>query len=265
MTLFQHGTRELLIPAADGHIVPATLVCAGQKRLVIMSHGITGDREEEGVHSGFAELLFEQGFDSIRFDFRGHGKSAIASRDAAISGMMLDFMAVVRWAREQNYQDLFHVATSFGASITLMCVGGFSFSDFAAVTFWNPVIDYGHVFVNPLTEWGRKHFGQVNRDELPYRPGVSLSDGAIVVGPQMMMELFVLRPQDTVWPKCPPLLIIHGDRDTCVSCEDSKSYHAKNFESVTLYTLPGADHGFGDKLFEAYEATLGWFAEKSGL
>lgn len=253
-------SRELQIGAADGHVVPGTLVCTGKGRIVIMSHGITGDRDEEGVHSRFAHLLSEQGFDSMRFDFRGRGKSAMASRDATISGMMLDFMAVVDWARK-GYAGLFHVATSFGAAITLLCARRFSFADFSAVAFWNPVVDFERVFVHPSTEWGRKYFGHVDLQDIPRQAGIPLSNGKITVGPPMMMELVVMTPRETAWPPSPPLLMVHGDADGCVPFEDSQSYAGSNAASATLYRLPGVNHGFGERLSEACAVTLDWFNE----
>lgn len=203
------------IEASDGHIVPATLFCAGADRIVIMSHGITGDRNEEGVHSGFASMLSRDGFDGIGFDFRGHGASALPPEHSTIAGMALDFMAVVQWARQKPYRKLSHLATSFGASITLLCASRFSLSDFSSVAFWNPVIDYGRTFIDPPSEWAAKYFDHRTPADLAYRRSVPIGKQGIPIGAQMLMELAFLNPQQTVWPATPPLLIVHGDRDTC--------------------------------------------------
>ena len=157
-TFMGRADKILEVRAADGHVVPAVLTTRGSDRLILMSHGITGDRDEEGAHSDFAEECLKLGFDSIRFDFRGHGQSRMPSRHATICGRILDFMAVIRHARNLDYKQTFHVATSFGASITLLSAKRFSMEDFSAVVFWNPVIDYEHTFVNPTVEWARGFF-----------------------------------------------------------------------------------------------------------
>jgi len=63
------------ITAADGHVIPIRLVTCGSSSLVVMSHGIATNKEEDGVYTEFAEKVLAPSFDSIRFDFRGHGDS----------------------------------------------------------------------------------------------------------------------------------------------------------------------------------------------
>lgn len=258
------ATREprssnVRITASDGHVVPATLVHTGSDRIVVMSHGITGDRDEDGVHSEFAGLLAQSGFDSIRFDFRGHGASAMPSEAATVSGQALDFMSVLRWTREQGYRKIFHLATSFGASITLLCAARLTLPALAAVAFWNPVIDYGPTFIDPPSEWARQYFDHKSPDELPFRRNIPIGTGGTLIGPQMAMELLFLQPQETVWPADLPLLIVHGNRDTCAPYESVLAYCRKNPGPVRLHTLDGADHGFGEKIPEAYAVTMEWF------
>ena len=75
------------------------------------------------------------------------------------------------------------------------------------------------------------------------------------------MELLNLRPQETDWPSGIPLLIVHGDRDRCTPYEDALKFRRSNPETIKLHTLHGADHGFGDKIREAYRVSCDWFAE----
>ncbi len=141
-------SKEITIRATDDNVVPAAFVSNNSDGLVILSHGISTGKEEDGVYTEFAERILAPTLDSIRFDFRGHGDSRMPSRDVTVSGEILDFMAVVRWARERNYAKLFHVGTSFGASVSLLSLANFSFHDFASVVFWNPVISYRNTFIN---------------------------------------------------------------------------------------------------------------------
>ena len=137
------------ITAADGHVVPNNAVLQGSDWLVVMSHGITTGKDEDGLYTEFAEQVLAPLFDSIRFDFRGHGESAIPSNQATVAGELLDLMAVMKWARESGHRKIFHLATSFGASVTLLALSRFSFNDVSAVVFWNPVISYRNTFIHP--------------------------------------------------------------------------------------------------------------------
>ncbi len=247
------------IKAADGHVVPYKTVLNGSDALVIISHGITSDKEEGGLYTEFTEQLLVPDFDSIRFDFRGHGESAIPPEHLTITGALLDLMAVVQWARQQGYSKIFHLAASFGGSISLLAFSRFSFSDFAAVSFWNPVVSYNNTFIEPKEEWAKTFFDQESVDELAYRPATLIPPKNFTIGSKMAMELLLLRPEDTVWPAQPPLLIFHGDADVHVPFSDAAVYAQRNCENVTLRRIDGASHGFGGHTDVLCQETIEWF------
>lgn len=249
------------IIAADGHVVPNKTVLHGSDSLVVMSHGITTGKDEDGLYTEFAEKLLAPSFDSIRFDFRGHGDSEIAPKHATAAGELLDFMAVMKWARESNHRKIFHLTTSFGASITLLALSRFSLSDLSAVVFWNPVISYRNTFIQPKVAWALDFFNHKLEEELAYRPGITVPETNFVIGPQMMMELLLLCPEQTTWPSSLPLLIVHGDGDTCVPFNDAEEYANRNHNSVMLHRIPGVDHGFDDKISDVFLQTVQWFKE----
>ena len=251
----------IAITAADGHLVPNKTVLQGSDSLVVMSHGITTGKDEDGVYAEFAEQILAPAFDSIRFDFRGHGESAIPSSHATVTGEILDLMAVMKWARESGHRKIFHLATSFGASVTLLAASRFSFNDLSAIAFWNPVVSYRNTFIEPKVEWAREFFDHHTEDELAYRSGTKVSETDFVIGPQMTMELLLLTPEHTNWPSRLPLLIAHGDADTCVPFNDAEQFVARNSNSVTLYCVPGVDHGFDDKIQDVFQRTFRWFTE----
>lgn len=249
------------IKAADGHIVPHKTVLNGSDAVVIISHGITANKDEGGLYSELAEQFLAPDFDSIRFDFRGHGESALPSNQITITGELLDFMAVVQWARESGYRKIFHLASSFGASISLLAFSRFSFSDFSAVTFWNPVTNYHNTFIEPQVEWAKTFFDQATVDELAYRPGTHIPPNNFTLSPQMTMELLLLHPERTVWPAQPPLLVFHGDADVHVPFSDAAAYTEKNRQNVTLRCIAGASHGFKGYRDELCRETVKWFKQ----
>lgn len=254
-----------IVEAADNHHVPAKFLQAAADRIVILTHGITTNMDEDGTYTQFAEEFLAPDFSSVRFDFRGHGSSAIKPIDTTVAGEILDLMAVIRWTQQQGYREVFHVGTSFGASVTLLAARRFDLSFLRAAVFWNPVIDYDRTFINAITEWGQEFFDQSATDALAYRKGTAIPETAFTISPTMTMELLLLRPQDTAWPRSTPLLVLHGDQDTLVPCEDAKAYCDRNGDIATFIPLDGVDHGFDDKLVDAFVTTVEWFRRYSGI
>lgn len=252
-------STALSLWSADKHEIHAIHVWHGAENLVILSHGLTVHKDEGGIYQRFAEQALAADFDSIRFDFRGHGQSGIADREMTVCGEILDFMAVVRWAREQGYRRLYHVTASFGAAVTLLAVSQFRFDDFAAMVFLNPVINYQHTFTHSIVPWGKTFFNQVCNDELAHRPGTPIPERNFTLGPQVAMELLLLQPHQVRWPEGLPLLVLHGDQDSKVPHEDAADYCRRHPQSTRLHTISGADHGFGEKLEEVLAETVAWF------
>ena len=251
--------RHPRIRAADQNEIPATLVANGSDKLAILSHGITSYKDENGIYTRFVDEFLSPAFDSIRFDFRGHGDSRTPTRDVTVAGEILDFMAVVKWSREQKYKQLVHVAASFGCSITLLSAARFDLRDFARIVFWNPVIDYDHTFIQATVPWGKTFFNQERTDDLAHREGTPIPLTHFTLGPCMTIELLQMRPQETVWPTEVPLLIVHGDRDKFVPHQDVVDYCARN-TGVTFKSIAGADHGFGSQIAEVYATTRNWLS-----
>src|ERR1043166_6096796 len=231
--------RHLRIFAADQNEIPATLVANGSDKLGILSHGITSNKDENGIYTRFVDEFLSPAFDSIRFDFRGHGEPRTPTRDVTSAGEILDFMAVVKWSREQKYKQLVHVAASFGCSITLLSAARFNLNDFARVVFWNPVINYDHTFIQATVPWGKTFFNQKRTDDLAYREGTPIPLTPYTLGPCLTMELLQMRPQETVWPTEVPLLIVHGDRDRLLPHQDAGEHCALE-KGVSFRTITGA-------------------------
>ena len=54
--------------------------------VVVLAHGISADLEEDGRFGPLAHELAGQGFASVRFSFRGHGRSDGEQQQVTIAG-----------------------------------------------------------------------------------------------------------------------------------------------------------------------------------
>ena len=63
---------------------------SNKDKIVIMCHGIRGNKEECGSFTYLAEKLHEEGYSSFRFDFNGHGESSGEDFEMTISKEITD-------------------------------------------------------------------------------------------------------------------------------------------------------------------------------
>lgn len=252
-------TNNVVITAADGHHIPTKSYRRGGSHLLIASHGITSEKTEDGLYENFFRRLPDR-FDAIMFDFRGHGDSQMGVSDVTVAGEILDLMAVLTWARSQSYESISHLATSFGASVTLLAMSAYDLGFLSKVIFWNPVINYRNTFIDAKVEWGRTFFDQSDILELALRPFTAIPETDFKISSCMTQELLVMRPDLVTWPSSIPLLVIHGDSDTLVPVEDAISY-AKENDTIELVILKGVDHGFDNLVDDAINKTIVWLDE----
>lgn len=94
------GTLE----TPDGASTPAPVV--------LMLHGFTGTRDElpvkdteEGVFARTARILAENGYASLRIDFRGTGDSGGAWPETTFSGQIADAVVAIDWLKSDKRVD----------------------------------------------------------------------------------------------------------------------------------------------------------------
>jgi acetyl esterase/lipase len=76
-------------------------------------------------------------------------------------------------------------------------------------------------------------------------------------------QLKAISPVYQVTPDDPPLLLIHGDKDTTVPVQQSEIMKAKYEEAglkVKLVVQPGGGHTYWDGIEKQYEDVVQWFA-----
>ena len=250
----------LRIASADGVQLDARLtqteVQSKPKGMVILVHGIASEKEEGGLYTRLAAALAGAGFDSLRFDFRGHGQSSGNSVDMTIRGETEDLSAAVACARKDCDAPLGILAASFGTVSTMNYLkqGG----EIRTLVLWNPVLDLQHTFTRPQMPWGKALYSEEKRMEME-RTG-KLHIGAHPYGRALFDEMASHFPYRVLEGLTIPVLTIHGDRDEITSYDLSMRYGAPNTNSETL-TLPGVGHGFGAKGDQAIDASVAWFSK----
>ena len=210
---------------------------------IILCHGITVDKEEDGIFTELAQKLAKVGFAVFRFDFRGHGESEGKSIDMTVTGEERDLEATIRFLQDFGYTNFGVLGASFaGGAVSLFVVRHQNIVK--ALILWNAIIDY-HSLLEPELPWPKKYFGEEQMKKLEKQGFIEIGSSKFKIGKNLFVELRKLRQWKELQKLKVPILFVHGDKDTYVPFEDSVKY-SKLLKTAKLETIQGAEHGFHD-------------------
>lgn len=109
------------ITTSDGDFLDLDWYRKGNKRLVILSHGLEGNSTRPYM-LGMAREFTLKGFDVLSWNFRGCSEELNKTVIFYHSGATYDLDAVVNHA-EKNYSEIFLVGFSLGGNLTLKYLG----------------------------------------------------------------------------------------------------------------------------------------------
>lgn len=229
------------------------------EKAIILAHGITGDKNEQGIFIELAESLKDHDYAVFRFDFRGHGESEGNSADMTIAGEIEDLNAAVNEVIKKGFENIGLIGASFGGSISTIYMAKDQ-DIIKCLCLWNPVLNYDHCFLNPFLPWLSAKKDMMKKD-LIEKGWTTIGSRKFILGKKLFEEMAKIFPFEELQNINHPLLILHGDKDEHVPYEDSKQY----IQGVgKLITIHGAHHGFHDEKKhrqQAIQETLAFFQE----
>jgi alpha/beta superfamily hydrolase len=216
--------EPLVIRTRHAHL-SAVLHRAPGKRLVILCHGFTGTKSENGrlfVHA--ARALRKAGLNAIRYDFAGSGDSSGDFSQMTVNTQIRDALDVLAWGRK-CYRKVAFLGLSFGGG-TSICASHQAKRKPDALLTWSSV---------PSFRWWRSTppKGEEPVSGNPMIPGMRFyKDRPKVDVPEAYVALDIPRFQ------------IQGDNDIPEFRERFEAYCPKNDPQVRHLVIPGADHVF---------------------
>jgi len=218
--------QTVMIPV-EGQTMIGTLetpdTAEGPVPVVILLHGFTGSRHElpvkdagEGVFERTARQLAENGYASLRIDFRGSGDSDGAWEDTTFSGQIADAVAAIDWLSAQDGVDgdaISVLGWSQGGLVAAHAVA--ARPDVDAAILWAPVS-------NPLMSFSAMIGADVVDKALAGAPEtphtITLPWGVeTTLKGAFYHELPLTSPAAALASYPGPLLVIVGSRDTVVA------------------------------------------------
>ncbi len=213
---------EVTIPSALGDIIGTLNTPEGDPAaVVLLFHGFTGVRDElpvattdEGVFSRTARLLADQGYASLRIDFRGSGESPGAFSDTTFEGQIADGMAAMAWLAANpsvKGDDLAIIGWSQGGLVAAAVAGRSGQPD--AVALWaavaNPTESLGGILGAAIMAKGAVTGDVPLPIKLPWGAEIALKQG-------YFDGIKAMDPLAEIAAYKGPLLVAHGSNDTTV-------------------------------------------------
>lgn len=227
-------------------------------KTIVLAHGLTVDKDEDGIFVDIANLLAENGFAVFRFDFRGHGESEGKQEDMTIAGELMDLDAAVDEVQNKGFTKVGLLGASFGGGIATLYAAE-NPDKIKALCLWNPCLNYDHIFINPITPWLKDKKEKI-KTQLEEKGWAEVGSRNFKLGKALFDEMSSTFPFEEMKKIKIPTIIIHPDKDSYVPYEDSVNYLNNLQGERRLVTIGGGDHGFHDKhKGEAIAATVEFF------
>lgn len=222
----------------------------GGKAAVVLCHGFTGDRHEDGRFDHLARALNEDAFTVLAFDFAGSGESDDVP--LSVDGEVADLRAALAFVRDRGADVVAVVGLSLGALVAgLVAREG----QIDALVFWAPVTAS---MVDPTTWYSREQLEELQRTGLITWGKETGPRRHVVIDGRHLEERRAV-DQGTVLAGIPvPVLIVHGARDDLVPVGDSRRALSLLPAGSRLKIVRGADHVFHKQLPRFVGHTRRW-------
>lgn len=209
-------------------------------KVVVMLHGFTGNKSEAKLlFANLSNRLEEQGFDSIRMDFFGHGESDGQFKDMTLNGLNMQVQAIIEYARSFNYDEYYLLGFSMGGMLALLNLDAL----FKKVVLLSPAIK--------MPELTKRMF-----EESPLKNG-----NADIGGLELSRNFYISMKDVNVFIHQNhyqnPMLFVVGNKDIAVPYQDVVAA-SEMFQNTKLKVYENCDHLYSSVLLreELYQSII---------
>ena len=212
------------IPVDSGDELDAVAHAASSDAWLVFCHGFVSDKS--GSYEGRCRRAVDEGYNAVRFDFRGCGDSDGAFEDQTLSTRIDDLGAVVDYFGAETYAVF---GSSFGAKVALHAA--------VADERLGAVAGRAPVTLN-------RSFDEVRA--VVEREGRFQYDTGHTVDERFVDDLATYPFDQVAATLDVPVALFHGDADRRVPLSDSLDAVAALETGVLLQTFPGEGHRFSE-------------------
>lgn len=223
--------------------------CRDANWLVILGHGVTGDKDRP-VITDTAKALCDVGMDTLAFSYAGNGASEGDFRAATISKEVEDLGAVID-AASHRYTKIAYIGHSMGGAVGLSRV-----AQDARINALVSIAGMIDTKAFATTEFG---------DETP-DAGLMWEEESCPLSSAFMNDLCdaIVTLEPLVERVAIPWLLVHGTADDVVLPKDTECVQALRGGAVDAVFVEGADHSFNEPVHKAQltEKVSHWLREQ---
>ncbi|MBU2638608.1 MAG: alpha/beta hydrolase [Nanoarchaeota archaeon] len=194
------------------------------KPTVLILHALTGKKENSTINF-IAKNLPNKGYNTLQFDFSGHGESQGKLEDANVTKQLDDINAVLEQIKQVDISRIILIGNSFSVITALA---------FAK----NNKTIAGLILISGRAHY-LKYIETLEKVGDKYRLfGEALADKSFV------KDYKLYDPIASIKSVTCPVLIIHGDKDDVIPKEDAELLFKSSPSSKDLLIVHGAGHRF---------------------
>ena len=240
--IFNSRNKKLV---CDHYITPSGAI-------IILVHGFTGDRHEEGRFDTFAQTFHGTGFNVITFDFGGSGESDDDS--LTIQKETDDLLSIIQYVKSKGYNQIGLLGHSLGGLISLRCYS----TDIKAMVLTAPVT------APVLYNWREKYLpDQVreceNKGYITFYKEKGIRK-EIIIDKRILEEREEVNQAGLLENVDCPVLIIHGNKDVSVPYTDSVAAIKYLSADSKLEIINEAEHSYNAHLDMFTQLAASWFS-----
>ena len=212
----------------------------GANEIVILCHGLKGDRTERGSFDHLVEALKANNINSFRLDFRGHGKSSGKDFEMTVSGEKEDLESTIKMLSKKGFEKIVVLGASFGASI-MSFVDYAKYSNVVGLISWYGALDYFGT-IEEDSFFSEEHKKIAEKDGY-FEIKSKRTGKSFRLGKDLYKEIYSLTPYIELSKVDLPILFVHGLKDKMVPYDLSirVSELCKNSQ---LALIKNGDHTF---------------------
>ena len=157
-------------------------------KAIILAHGLTVDKDEQGIFPQLANKLSKDGFVVFRFDFMGRGDSEGESVDITLTSEIGDMIAAINKTFERGYSKIGLVGASFGGGIATLLPKSY-LNKISALCLWNPSLNYHHILIDPIVPHYIP-FKKIWERDLSEKGYTEMGSEKVKIGKKLLQEKF---------------------------------------------------------------------------
>lgn len=213
-------------------------------KILILCHGLNGNKTERNSFNTFVEKLQEQKINSFRFDFRGHGESTGNDYEMTPTKEVQDLEETIKMLNSKGYDEIVILGASFGGSI-ISLMDYSKFKSIKGLICWYGAVDY---FATIEAEGFFSEEHKKIAEENGYFEVKSKRTGKVFkLGKALYDEVYSIVPYESLIKVDLPILFVHGLIDNMVPHELSVKV-SKLCKKAKLELIENGTHTFDNDI-----------------